>query len=151
VIAGRTGWGWQDPLAAPGLERLRPWVHVRRDVPAGDLVELYGRALALVYPSFGEGFGLPLLEAMACGCPVVTSDRSALPEVGGDAALYASPEDPAAIAAQLLRVLREPDLAKDLADRGSRRAGSFTWRRTAERTVAVYEEVIRLPYGGLRG
>jgi alpha-1,3-rhamnosyl/mannosyltransferase len=147
VIAGRTGWGWQDPLAAPDLERLRPWVEIRRDVAAADLVELYGRALALVYPSFGEGFGLPVLEAMACGCPVVTSDRSALPEVGGDAALYASPEDPGAIAAQLLRVLRDPDLAKDLVARGTCRAAEFTWRQTAERTLAIYEEAVRLASG----
>lgn len=141
VIAGRTGWRWEDPLADAELEALRPWIAVRRDVAEEDLVELYGRALALVYPSFGEGFGLPVLEAMACGCPVVTSDRSSLPEVGGDAALYASPEDPAAIADRLLRLLRDPALAGALAARGTARAASFTWRRTAEETLAVYERV----------
>jgi glycosyltransferase involved in cell wall biosynthesis len=122
-------------------------VQIRRDVPHADLVELYGRALALVYPSFGEGFGLPVLEAMACGCPVVTSDRSALPEVGGNAALYASPDDPAAIAGQLLRVIRDPGLARELGERGSSRAGELTWGRTAERTLAVYEAVARLASG----
>ena len=147
VIAGRTGWGFEDPLATPDLESLRPWVQIRRDVPHADLVELYGRALALVYPSFGEGFGLPVLEAMACGCPVITSDRSALPEVGGNAALYASPDDPAAIAGQLLRVIRDPGLASVLGERGSSRAGELTWGRTAERTLAVYEAVARLASG----
>jgi glycosyltransferase involved in cell wall biosynthesis len=141
VIAGRTGWGWRDPVAAADLEALRPWVLVRRDVPADDLVELYGRARALVYPSFGEGFGLPVLEAMACGCPVVTSDRSALPEVGGNAALYAPPDEPSAIGDRLLEVLRDAALAGDLAARGAERAAGFTWRRTAERTISVYERV----------
>jgi alpha-1,3-rhamnosyl/mannosyltransferase len=141
VIVGRTGWGWVDPLEATGLTELRPWVHILRDLPTADLVALYGCAEALVYPSFSEGFGLPLVEAMACGCPVVTSDRSAMPEVGGDAALYASPEDPTQIAERILALLRDAGLRTTLLARGLERAASFTWRRTAEETIRVYAEV----------
>jgi glycosyltransferase involved in cell wall biosynthesis len=143
VIVGRAGWRWVDPLEATGLTELRPWVRILRDLPTADLVELYGGARALVYPSFSEGFGLPVLEAMACGCPVITSDRSSLPEVGGDAALYASPDDPAAIAVRILDVLRDAELRSTLVARGLQRASSFTWRRTAEETARVYAEVAR--------
>jgi glycosyltransferase involved in cell wall biosynthesis len=117
-------------------------VRVLRDVSEADLAELYARALAMVYPSFGEGFGLPLVEAMASGCPVVASERPSLPEVGGDAALYASPDDPAELADRLLRVLRDPELRETMVARGARRAAELTWRRTAEQTVAVYEEAL---------
>lgn len=141
VIAGRSGWGWTDPVSAAGLERLRPWVRILRDLPQADLVELYGGAAALVYPSLGEGFGLPVLEAMACGCPVVTSDLSALPEVGGDAALYAPPTEPARIAGQLLALLRTPGLRGRLVERGLARARSYSWRETAAQTLAAYREV----------
>jgi alpha-1,3-rhamnosyl/mannosyltransferase len=141
VLAGRTGWRWRDPLEAPGLSALRPWVRVIRNVSEDDLVELYGRAAVLAYPSFAEGFGLPLLEAMACGCPVVASTRGSLPEVGGDAAVYAPPEDVEALAAQLLALLRDEGHRRLHVERGRVRAAGFTWRRTAERMLAVYRAI----------
>lgn len=103
-------------------------------------VALLGGAEALVYPSLYEGFGLPVLEAMACGTPVVTSALSALPEVAGDAALLVDPEDPAAIAAAVARVLGEEDLRRDLRLRGLSRAAGYTWESTARRTAAVLHE-----------
>jgi glycosyltransferase involved in cell wall biosynthesis len=141
VIVGRPGWRWVDPLVATGLAELRPWVRILRDLPTTDLVELYGAAAALVYPSFREGFGLPVLEAMACGCPVVASDRPAMPEVAGDAALYASPDAPDEIAARVLEILRDEAIRSSLVARGIDRAARFTWERTADSTVRVYAEV----------
>jgi len=105
-----------------------------------DKVALLSGAEALVYPSLYEGFGLPVLEAMACGTPVVTSDLSALPEVAGDAALLIDPSDPSAIASAVERVLRDDDLRHDLRSRGMSRAAGYTWEATARRTAAVLHE-----------
>jgi glycosyltransferase involved in cell wall biosynthesis len=88
-----------------------------------------------------EGFGLPLVEAMACGTPVVASRTSSLPEVAGDAALLADPTDAAEFAARLLDVLRQPVLRAGLITAGQRRAAGLTWQRTAEQTLAVYQHV----------
>jgi glycosyltransferase involved in cell wall biosynthesis len=103
---------------------------------------LYAEAAAFIYPCFAEGFGLPVLEAMACGAPVVTSNRSSMPEVAGSAAVLCDPSDHASIGNALAKVLRDPDLAEDLRRLGSRRAKEFTWARTARETVASYREVL---------
>ncbi len=121
-----------------GAGRLR----VLGFVPDDDLPALYGGADALVYPSLIEGFGLPVLEAMRCGTPVITSINSSLPEVGGTAALYVDPLDLEAIAAALQRLSAEPALRADLAARGLRQAAHFTWVRTAEATLQVYRELL---------
>ncbi len=145
VIVGRDGWRWRDPLAAPELAYLRPWVRVYRNVPDADLPELYGRAAVFAYPSLYEGFGLPVLEAMACGTPVVASHAASLPEVCGGAALLADPGDAEALAAQLLSALCDGRVRERLCAAGARRSRELTWRRTAERTLAVYERVARQP------
>jgi glycosyltransferase involved in cell wall biosynthesis len=105
------------------------------------LLEAYLGADALVHASRLEGFGLPVLEAMACGLPVVCANVSALPEVAGDAAILVDPDDPDKMADAIGRVLTDPDLAADLARRGRTRAAEFTWDRTALETLAVYREV----------
>lgn len=107
-------------------------------VADAELSWLYRRAAALVYPSLYEGFGLPILEAMSVGTPVVTADRGAMAEVAGDAACLADPRDPAALAAAFERCLADADA---LADRGRERAAEFTWERAARRTREVYLEV----------
>ena len=105
---------------------------------------LYARAACLVYPSLAEGFGLPILEAMASGTPVVTSNVSALPEVAGGAALIADPYDAAALAEAIGLVLTRPALRADLRERGLERARQFSWERTAA-------EISRLIDGALAG
>ncbi len=105
-----------------------------------DLIALYCGAAALVYPSLNEGFGLPVLEAMACGTPVVAARAGALPEVGGDACLYAAPGDAGAFARALDEILRDDALARRLSESGRRRAARYTWREAALRTLEVYRE-----------
>ena len=111
-------------------------------VPLEETPHFYRAADVFVYPSFNETFGLPLLEAMACGCPVVTSDVSAMPETAGGAALLADPRDPQALATAVVEACGEDgELLRKL---GLERAGQFTWAATAERTLAVYREVHEL-------
>lgn len=111
---------------------------VVRKPSTASLVQLYNAAEVFAFPSFSEGFGLPALEAMACGTPVVASNTTALPEVTGDAALLAPPDQPEAIAAQLACVLENPGVQVELRDRGLRRVKSFSWERAARLTLDVY-------------
>ena len=106
-----------------------------------ELRALYGSCDALLHLSFYEGFGLTLLEAMACGLPVVAARAGSLPEVAGDAALLVDPSNPEEAARAVAAVIDRPDLRRELASRGSERARAFSWRRTAEATAEVYEEV----------
>jgi alpha-1,3-rhamnosyl/mannosyltransferase len=139
VIAGRPGAG--ESALARALRRFDPDGQVRLldFVPAADLPALYSLAEMLVFPSFYEGFGLPLLEAMAQGVPIVSSAATALPEVAGDAALYADPHDPHAIAARIEALLDDPALALRLRTAGRARVERFTWRAFALRMRAAIE------------
>lgn len=143
VIVGRDGWRWTDPREDPSAAHLRPWVRIFRDVPDADLPEFYNRAAVFAYPSLYEGFGLPVVEAMACGTPVITSALSSLPEVAGNAALFVDPTDAGDIAAKLLQVLRDPALRTRLAAEGIRSVQHLSWQRTAEQTLGIYERVAR--------
>jgi len=107
-----------------------------------DLVQLYSSAAALLHPSWCEGFGNPLAEAMACGCPVVTSDQSAMPEVTGGAALLAHPHSTTALAAALRRVIDEPALAANLRTKGLARASQLNWQTFAEANLAIYRKLL---------
>lgn len=104
-----------------------------------DLVDLYKEAEALVHPSLSEGFGLPPIEAMALGCPVVLARVSSLPEIGGKAALYFDPYDPKDMAGKLRKILEDKNLKKDLRERGLKRAKKFSWKKMAEQTLEVYK------------
>ena len=137
VVAG--GWGWRHEEIEARLAASPPGVHLIGAVDPENLPALYAGARLLAHPAWYEGFGLTVLEAMACGTPVVSSDSSALPEVGGDAVLYAPPSDPAAWRQALSRVLSAPALASDLSARGLERARTFTWERAAEATWSVIE------------
>jgi glycosyltransferase involved in cell wall biosynthesis len=110
-------------------------------VSDAELGALLGRALCLLFPSFSEGFGLPPLEAMALECPVIASDRASMPEICGEAALYAPPDDPEAWRAALLRLRADPALRRRLVTAGRARAGRFSWRRAAEAYLGLMAEL----------
>jgi glycosyltransferase involved in cell wall biosynthesis len=123
-------------LGIAELVRMPPWL------PAADLEGLYRAAACVVFPSLYEGFGLPVLEAMARGVPVACSNRSSLPEVAGDAALLFDPEDTHAIRTAMERLLTDTELAERLREAGRERATQYTWERTAELTVATYRRAL---------
>lgn len=142
VLVGAEGWN-QEPvanmIARHELERRVRHVGYVRD--RNDLPMLYTAADAFVLPSFYEGFGIPVLEAMACNCPVVTTRRASLPEAGGEAAHYVDPEDPDNIAAGIRKVLLTPAYADELRAKGLRQAAQFTWARAAETVLGLYREL----------
>jgi glycosyltransferase involved in cell wall biosynthesis len=141
VIAGGKGWGVEDYLATMDVLKLHDQVHFVGFVEDNHLPDLYRGALMFVYPSLYEGFGLPILEAMACGTPVITSDRTSLPEVAGDAALLIDPTRAEALAEAIVSILSDGELRQTLRARGLARARAFTWNTVAEQTVAVYRAV----------
>ncbi len=140
VIAG--AWDPHYPEARQladslGDSRIR-WLGPVADA---DLPGLYAAATVFVFPSRFEGFGLPVIEAMACGTPVICSNVTALPEVAGDAAILIDPEDTAGLAEALGRVLQDEALQDDLRERGLRRAADYSWERTAAQTLEVYRQL----------
>lgn len=138
VIAGKRQWRTEEIEATFHRLRLTDHVHFTGYVNDDDLPGLYSAAELLAFPSLYEGFGLPPLEAMACGTPVVTSNVSSLPEVVGDAALTVDPFDVEGLASAIAAVLADPMLRRDLRRRGLDRAASFTWTRAALETLSVY-------------
>lgn len=142
VLAGADGWGTAAVARAIAAAGTAARVTRLGRVDAADLPALYAAADALVFPSLYEGFGLPVLEAMACATPVLTSRAGALPEVAGDAALLVDPGDHAALADAVRRIAGDRDLRARLAAAGPPRAAAFTWARTAQETLAVYREAM---------
>jgi len=142
VIAGKSGWYTEPLFREIQAQGLTGRVHFTDYVADEDLPALYNAADLFVFPSRYEGFGLPPLEAMACGTPVVCSDASSLPEVVGDAALLVPPDDPDALAAVLHRVLGDRALQGTMRAMGLDRAGGFTWDKTARQTVEIYERLL---------
>ena len=139
AIAG--GRGWHNDAFERQLAGMSDRVRLTGFVSDEELAQLYAAADCFVFPSLYEGYGLPVLEAMASGTPVVTSDVTSLPEVAGDAAICVPPKDTEAVAAAIERILSEPQVAADFARRGLERARAMTWDACAEATVGVYREV----------
>ena len=140
LIAVGGGKFGQQELAAIQRHAIEDFV-LRLEATDEELPALYGASRAFVFPSRYEGFGLPTLEAMACGTPVVLADSSSHPEVGGDAALYFPPGDASVLGLQVLRILGDVELRGSLVERGLERAAAFTWHRTAAQTRDVYARV----------
>ncbi len=143
VLAGKKGWLYDEIFAQVRRLGLEDRVTFTGYVPDADLPALLSGALAFVYPSLHEGFGFPVLEAMACGAPVVCADTSSLPEVAGDAALRVDPLDVEALAEALGRVATDEKLRTDLIRRGFEQVQRFSWQRCARETLAVLEDVGR--------
>ena len=141
VLAGKAGWLCEGILDTVRRSSVRDRLVLTGYVPPEDLPALLSGALAYVLPSWYEGFGLPLLEAMACDAPVICSNVSSLPEVAGDAALLIDPRDGSALAQAMARIYKDPALREALVTRGRERVGAFSWRRCAEKVLAALEAV----------
>ncbi|MDT7808370.1 MAG: hypothetical protein QOJ70_2183 [Acidobacteriota bacterium] len=143
VLVGKKAWLYGETLRAVEDEGLVGSVVLTGYVSEGDLPALYTGALCFAYPSYFEGFGLPPLEAMSCGAPVLTGNLTSLPEVVGDAGLMVDPFDTEALAHALARLIDDDALRADLRERGLRRARDFDWRDTARMTLQTYRRVER--------
>jgi glycosyltransferase involved in cell wall biosynthesis len=143
VLAGPTnGYGAPDVLDYVASSPSRNRIKVTGYVSAPALEELYQRASIFAFPSLDEGFGIPVLEAMAHGLPVITSTTSSLPEVAGDAALLVNPTDSDAIADALILLTSDSSLARQLSEKGRARAANFSWAKAVDQTEQVYRELV---------
>jgi glycosyltransferase involved in cell wall biosynthesis len=142
VLAGANGYGADEILARIQNSPARDRITAPGYVSPEDLAGWYSRASIFAFPSLDEGFGMPVLEAMAAGIPVLTSNRSALPEVAGDAALLVNPEDSDGLASALGELTGREDLRQELARRGAARVRIFTWGRAVRETWDVYRELL---------
>jgi glycosyltransferase involved in cell wall biosynthesis len=138
VLVGKRAWLYRQTLKA--LQELGGGVIGTGYVPEADLPALYSGALCFVYPSFFEGFGLPPLEAMKCGTPVITGDRTSLPEVVGNAGVMVNPFDIDAIASAIATMVDDSSFRSSFRIKGLNQAQIFDWRETARRTLEVYKQ-----------
>jgi len=142
VLIGQKGWHYKPIFTAIESSPWRSEIH-HLDYLCDELVALfYSKAEAFVYPSQYEGFGLPVLEAMTLGTPVITSNTSSLPEVAGDAALLVDPNDPTSLAEAILKVIGDSHLRTELIQKGKKRAKLFSWEKTAQETLKAYKSLI---------
>ena len=144
VLSGGNGYGSESVHDFIRQESLGDRVKLLGFIDDAQLARLYQAASTFLFPSLEEGFGIPVLEAMASGVPVVTSNLSSMPEVGGEAALYVDPRNPADIAQKVVQAVEDSAMRAASVQKGLARAREFTWRRTAEATLAVYDEVLKL-------
>lgn len=142
-VVGKKGWLYEDILEAPRKYNVKERVKFMDFVKDAEMPSLYKNAVCFVLPSLYEGFGLPVLEAMKYGCPVVLSNVSSLPEAGGDAALYVDPENANDIAQKLEKVISDPKLRSEMAKKGYEQVKKFSWEKTARETLKVLEEIAR--------
>ncbi|MBI3764639.1 MAG: glycosyltransferase family 4 protein [Chloroflexi bacterium] len=142
ALAGRPGWLFDETQTLISNLHLTDRVCLLQDFPSSDLPALYSGASVFILPSHYEGFGLPVLEAMACGTPTIIADRASLPEIAGDAALRIDPDDPASIANAIHTALTDSALRQSLVALGFEQVKRFSWRKTAEETMAVYRATL---------
>jgi len=145
VIGGAKGWFYEDVFARVEELGLRDEVLFPGYIPASELPLWYNAAELFVYPSLYEGFGLPPLEAMACGTPVVATNTSSLPEVVGKAGMLVDPLAVEELAEAMRRVLNDETLWQEMRGQGLRRAQGFSWTKTAQETVQVYQRAMEDP------
>ena len=143
VLAGKRGWLEAETMRAADQSDARKDILFIGYVPDADLGALFSGALCFAYPSYFEGFGLPVLEAMQCGTAVLAGNRTSLPEAAGDAAVLVDPFDEAAIANGLKRVIEDPDYRAELRVKGFERSAAFSWKTTAQLTLQAYERAAR--------
>jgi glycosyltransferase involved in cell wall biosynthesis len=141
VLAGEKGWLSDEVTQLVQELSLESHVRFLGKVTPEELLALYNSAQMLVHPAFYEGFGLPPLEAMACGTPVVVSNTSALPEIVGDAALLVEPSDIDSLTVSMWRLLSDAELRQQLTEKGLKRARLFSWRKAAEETLSIYRRL----------
>lgn len=139
VLTGFSGWENRDIMAL--LNKNKGKIIYTGYVSEDDLALIYNKASVFVFPSFYEGFGLPPLEAMACGCPVIVSDRASLPEVCSDSALYVNPHKPEEIADSIIKILNDQEVRNQLVRKGLERVKTFKWENTAKDILKIFEEV----------
>lgn len=143
VVIGKRGWLYEDILGAPEKFGVKDRVRFLDFVSDEDLPSFYKSAVCYVLPSLYEGFGLPVLEAMKFGCPVLTSNVSSLPEAGGDAAIYFDPLNVDDIKSKIEKVINDKKLQKEMRDKGYEQVKKFSWERAAKETLKVLEEVAK--------
>ena len=144
LITGITKTKLQEFLNNNHIEDISDWIVLTDYIPSDDLPYIYNNAFALIFASFREGFGIPIIEAMACGIPVITSNVSSMPEVAGPDALLVNPENIDEIAKCMLHLEADESLYKKQKEIGIRRAQQFSWKYTAEQLLTVYEDVYKL-------
>ncbi|MEW6184891.1 MAG: glycosyltransferase family 1 protein [Thermodesulfobacteriota bacterium] len=142
ILVGQKGWKWEPIFAEMERPEIKERVRWIGYVPDEHRVFFYNAAEMLAYPSWYEGFGMPLLEAMQCGCPVIASNTSAMPEVVGEAALLIDPGRVEDLQGAILRLIRDPVLAETLRKSGPERARKFSWESSARITLEVFEKVM---------
>ena len=142
ILVGWYGWGDKEWLRRIDPD-LRKRIFIAGHVDEETLACLYSGASAFVFPSLYEGFGLPILEAMACGCPVISSNAASMPEVAGDAAVLIDPTDAEALAHELDQVLTDSNARQSIIRRGLERSRQFSWRKTASKTLKIFDQVAR--------
>lgn len=143
VIVGMKGWKYKRIFKTIKELQLEKHIIFTGYVSEEDIVKFYNIAEVFVYPSIYEGFGLPPLEAMACGCPVITSNTSSLPEVVGDAGILVDPNDIEGLSDKIYEVLSNEDLRNELSEKGPERAKMFSWQKTAKQTWEIYESLYK--------
>ncbi|MBI5711869.1 MAG: glycosyltransferase family 4 protein [Chloroflexi bacterium] len=142
VIAGNKGWLFEETFKLVYDMKLENRIHFIQDVSPDDIVSLYNAALGLVLPSHYEGFGFPVLEAFACGVPVIISSRASLPELANGSALICDPDDLTSIAYTIQQALSDSQLRESLIEKGFKRVKDFSWEKCARETLEVYRTVL---------